>query len=337
MQSGLSNVIFVSWEDHRRTREICSALGIKLHTLVTSSRGLPRYLQLIPRTLRLLSQKRAHTVIVQNPSLVLSILAILVRRFFSLRVIMAAHNEAVLPYLTPHPVVLWATRWLHKRCDHVIVTNKHLADIVVSNGGRPLILPDRIPEPPAGEVPLPMRGPFNVVLIATFARDEPIGEVLKAAAQLGPEFQFYVTGNDRNLAVALREGKPVNVTFTGFLGELQYWSALRGADLVVDLTLIDNCLVCGAYEALAVGTPLVLSRNAASIDLFGGAARFADNSANSIAQAICEAKVSAAELRAQVHSVRERLRTMWEENAAIVRRQLVSNSPRPHGHSISAE
>jgi glycosyltransferase involved in cell wall biosynthesis len=204
----------------------------------------------------------------------------------------------------------------------VIVTNKYLADIVASNGGRPLILPDRIPEPPAGEIPVPMRGPFNVVLVATFVRDEPISEVLDAAAQLGPEFQFYVTGNDRNLAPTLRAGTPANVTFTGFLSELQYWSALRGADLVVDLTLIDNCLVCGAYEALAVGTPLVLSENAASIDLFAGAACFADNSANAIAQAIREAKVRAAELRAQVYSVRERLRTTWEENAAIVRRQL---------------
>jgi len=322
MQSGLSKVIFVSWEDHRRTREICSALGIELHALVTASGGLKRYLLLIPRTLRLLSQKRAHTVIVQNPSLMLNILAILLRRLLSLRVIMDAHNEAVLPYLHPYASVRWATRWLHKRSDHVIVTNKYLADIVASNGGRPLILPDRIPEPPAGEVPVPMRGPFNVVLVATFVRDEPIREVLDAAAQLGPEFQFYVTGNDRNLAPALRARTPANVTFTGFLSELQYWSALRGADLVVDLTLIDNCLVCGAYEALAVGTPLVLSGNAASIDVFAGAARFADNSANGIAQAIREAKVSAAELRAQVYSVRERLRTTWEENAAIVRRRL---------------
>src|SRR5882762_1467289 len=328
MHCGLSKVFFISWEDHRRTREICSALGIELHTIVTSSRGPLRYLRLIPRTLRLLSRKRAHTVIVQNPSVVLTILAILVRPLFSLRVIMDAHNEAVLPYLNPHSVVRWAARWLHKRSDHVIVTNKQLADIVESNGGRPLILPDRIPEPPAGEIPVPMRGPFNVVLVATFARDEPIGEVLKAAAQLGPEFQFYVTGNDRNLASALRAGKPANVTFTGFLNELQYWSALRGADLVVDLTLIDNCLVCGAYEALAVGTHLVLSGNAASIDLLAGAARFADNSANAIAQAIREAKVDAAELRAQVGSVRERLRTRWEQHAAIVRRQLVLSSSR---------
>src|SRR5882672_4982347 len=297
MQPALSKVIFVSWENHRRTREICSALQIELHALVTASRGLKRYLRLIPRTLLLLSQKRTYTIIVQNPSLVLNILVILMRRFFSLRVVMDAHNEAVLPYLHPHASVRWAARWLHKRCDHVIVTNKYLADIVVSNGGRPLILPDRIPEPPASDIPVPMRGPFNIVLVATFDRDEPIGEVLDAAAQLGPEFQFYVTGDDRNLAPALRAATPANVTFTGFLSELKYWSVLRGADLVVDLTLVDNCLVCGAYEALAVGTPMLLSRNAASVDLFGGAARFADNSANAIAQAIREAKVNAVDLR----------------------------------------
>jgi glycosyltransferase involved in cell wall biosynthesis len=322
MQPGLSNIIFVSWLEHRRTREICSALGIELHVLVTASRGLNRYLRLIPRTLRLLWQRRAHTIIVQNPSVVLSILVVLMRRLLSFRVVMDAHNQAVVPYAYDYASVRWATRWLHKQCDHVIVTNKYLANIVVANGGRPLILPDRIPEPLADDNPIQMRGPFNVVLVATFDHDEPIGEVLDAAAQLGPEFQFYVTGNDRNLPSALRAAKPANVTFTGFLSEAQYWSALRGADLVVDLTRIDNCLVCGAYEALAVGTPLVLSSNAASIDLFGGAARFADNSANAIVRAIREAKVSATDLRAQVSSVRERLRATWEESASIVRRQL---------------
>jgi glycosyltransferase involved in cell wall biosynthesis len=326
MQLRLCNVIFVSWEDHRRTREICSALGIELHALVTNARGLKRYLRLIPRTVRLLSQKRAYTVIVQNPSIVLSILIILMRRMFSLCVFMDAHNEGVVPYLHPNASVQWVTRWLHRRCDHVIVTNKYLAEIVAKNRGRPLVLPDRIPAPPSEGDPVPMRGPFNVVLVATFVRSEPIGEVLDAAAQLGPEFQFYVTGNDRSLPPALRAAKPDNVTFTGFLSEPQYWSALRGADLVVDLTYVDNCLVCGAYEALAVGTPLILSRSAASIDLFGGAARFVDNSANEIALAIREARIGVAELRAEVKAVRERLGSAWEESAAIVRRQLQARS-----------
>lgn len=324
MQSGLSNVIFVAWQDHRRTREISSALGIEVHALMTGSRGLKRYMRLIPRTVRLLSQKRSHTIIVQNPSIVLNVLTILVRRFFSLRVVMDAHNEGVLPYLRPNVWFPWVTRWLHKRCDHVIVTNKYLADIVAHNGGRPLILPDRIPEPPADDFLVPMRGPFNVVLVATFVRSEPIGEVLEAAALLGPEFQFYVTGNDRKLAPSLRAATPVNVKFTGFLSEVQYWSALRGADLVVDLTWVDNCLVCGAYEALAVGTPLILSRSAAAVDLFGGAAHFVDNSAGDIARAIREAKLGAADLRAQVTLVRERLRATWEEDAAILRRHLES-------------
>jgi glycosyltransferase involved in cell wall biosynthesis len=326
MQSNLSKVIFVSWEDHRRTREICSALGIERHTLLTKARGLKRYLRLIPRTMLLLSQKRAHTVIVQNPSIVLNMVAVLARPFFSLRVFMDAHNEGVIPYLHPNALVRWVTRWLHKHCDYVIVTNKYLADIVVSNRGRPLVLPDRIPEPPAGSIPMPMRGPFNVVLIATFVPSEPIAEVLDAAAQLGSEFQFYVTGNDRKMPAHLRAAKPDNVTLTGFLSEPQYWAALRDADLVVDLTYVANCLVCGGYEALAVGTPLILSRSAASIDLFAGAARYVDNSAAEIVLAIREARRHAADLRAQVLSVRERLALAWEQSAGTVRRHLESHS-----------
>lgn len=316
-------VVFVTWEDHRRTREICAALTIELHTLTTRTRGLQRYLTLIPRTLWLFARKRSHTVIVQNPSLVLSILAVLARPVFSLRTIMDAHNEAVQPFLNPHPLVCRVSRWLQKRFDYVIVTNRFLAGTVIRNGGRPLVLPDRIPEPIANHgTPLQMDGRCNVVVISTFVKDEPLGEVFSAARELGADYQFYVTGNHSKLEPALAAATPANVSFTGFLSEPQYWNALRQADLVVDLSLMDNCLVCGAYEALAVGTPLVLSDNAAAIELFSEVARFAANSSASIAVAIREARAQAAQLRAQAPQVREKLRADWQINAQNLQEHL---------------
>jgi glycosyltransferase involved in cell wall biosynthesis len=315
-------VVFVSWENHRRTQEICATLGIELCALVSRAGGVRRYASLIPRTLWLLFRKRRHTVIVQNPSVVLSVLAILARPLFSLRIMMDAHNEAIEPYLNPHPLLGRVARWLQRRCDYVIVTNPQLATMVTRNGGRPIVLPDRIPVPPPDTVALPMHGPFKVVLIATFAKDEPVAEVLAAARELGAEYQFYVTGNHRKLDPALAAATPPNVSFTGFLSEPQYWSALRQSDLIVDLSLMDNCLVCGAYEALAVGTPLVLSGNTASVDLFSGVARFADNSAASIAQAIREARTGAAALRAQIPTVRGKLLADWAARAELLQRCL---------------
>ena len=37
---------------------------------------------------------------------------------------------------------------------------------------------------------------------------------------------------------------------------------------MLDLTLKPNCLVCGAYEALALQKPMVLTGNPATRDLF---------------------------------------------------------------------
>jgi glycosyltransferase involved in cell wall biosynthesis len=327
-KSGPSKVVFITWEDHRRTREICAALTIELHALTTRARGLRRYLSLIARTLWLFAHKRSYTVIVQNPSLVLSTLTVLARSVFSLHTIMDAHNEAVEPFLNPHPLVTRVSRWLQRHFDYVIVTNRFLAGIVVRNGGRPIVLPDRIPEPvvdPAA--PLQMRGRCKIVVISTFVKDEPLGEVLAAARELDADYQFYVTGNHRKLDPSLAAATPANVSFTGYLSEPEYWSALRQADLIVDLSLMDNCLVCGAYEALAVGTPLVLSANAAAIEHFSGVARFADNSSASIARAIREARDHAADLRAQAPQVREKLRADWQVNARVLQQHLRPQTP----------
>jgi glycosyltransferase involved in cell wall biosynthesis len=321
----------LSWQDHRRTREICSRLRIDLHTLVTASRGLRRYMTLIPKTIVLLYRHRSSVVMVQNPSLVLTLLAILLRRMLSLRVVVDAHNEAVVPYLNPGALVGWITRWLQRHADRVIVTNRHLARIVAANGGRPVVLADPIPTPPDTVVPVQVRGPFNVVFVSTFAKDEPFDALLAAAAELGDSFRFYVTGNLRHVSSTVRLTAPPNVMFTGFLDDAQYWSLLRSADVIVDLTMIDNCLVCGAYEGLAVGKPLVLSSNEASRELFGSAACYTHNSSESIADAIRRARADITTVRAEALATRARLERVWESDVRRLRSSL-EDLRRAHPH-----
>ena len=86
-----------------------------------------------------------------------------------------------------------------------------------------------------------------------------------------------MTGNPSRMDPLLAARAPPNVRFTGFLPDPDYWALLRSADAIIDLTLMEDCLVSGAYEALAVGTPMLLSNNRASVELFAGAAAFTDN------------------------------------------------------------
>ncbi len=316
----MSRVLAVTWFDHRRTRELCAGLDIELAVLVTRRRGALRYLQLTVRTIAKLVQRRPKVLLVQNPSLVLSALAVLWRSLFGYRLIVDAHNEAIAPHENPQAWIKSLSRWVVRRADLTIVTNRQLAQLVMQQGGRPFVLPDRIPTPAAGSART--LGPyFSVVLIATFAKDEPIGAIFDAVQ--GADLQLYVTGNARKLDSATAARAPSNVNFTGFLAEQEYWDLLRSADAVIDLTLKPDCLVCGAYEALALGKPVLLSDNTASVELFGDGALYSDNSPASIRNGLERLRGEYPRLARAANLKCRELQEQWQSQAhaldAIVR------------------
>src|SRR5690606_19225562 len=133
------------------------------------------------RTARLLWQRRPTTLLVQNPSLVLAAWVILLRPIWRYRLLVDAHNETVEPFLNRARWIRILTRWVLRRADLVIVTNEHLGKSVMQAGGRYFVLPDRVPSPPPTAATTLPNG-FNVALIATFADDEPVAEVLQAVS-----------------------------------------------------------------------------------------------------------------------------------------------------------
>jgi hypothetical protein len=101
-------------------------------------------------------------------------------------------------------------------------------------------------------------------------------------------------------------------------------------DVVVDLTLLDNCLVCGAYEAVAAGKPMVLSDWPESNAYFSRGTVPTDNTENGIAASIRQAVTERRRLTDEVNSLREELIQDWsnrresleQELRALVRRSL---------------
>jgi hypothetical protein len=169
----MRRALALTWFQHRRTKELCAGLDIELLVLTTKLGGLLRYLVLSARTLVQLARRRPKVVLVQNPSLILAALAAAVRGVLGYRLVVDAHNEAVVPFINRQRWVARLAQWVIRRADLTIVSNRQLAERVLRQGGKPYTLPDRIPMPP----PVPARtlsGTFNVVLIATFAPDEPI-------------------------------------------------------------------------------------------------------------------------------------------------------------------
>jgi glycosyltransferase involved in cell wall biosynthesis len=324
----MSGALALTWLDHRRTKELCAGLDIELLVLTTKLRGALRYLVLNARTLALLARRRPEVLLVQNPSLILAALAVAARGVLGYRLIVDAHNEAVVPFINRQWWVARLSRWVIRRADLTIVTNRQLAEVVERCGGRPFTLPDRIPAPPSAQAQAQARalsGAFNVVLIATFAPDEPVAEVLDAVR--GTEVELYVTGDHRKLDQGIVATAPQNVRFTGFLNDEDYWSLLRSADAILDLTLMDDCLVCGAYEALALGKPMLLSNNSASVELFGDSAVFTNNTAADIRQALERLRLERVRLQVAAERKRSELADLWTGSARSLR-ALVAGSRR---------
>jgi glycosyltransferase involved in cell wall biosynthesis len=321
----MSGVLALTWFQHRRTKELCAGLRFELAVLNTDLRGPLRYLMLSARTLLLLARRRPRVLLVQNPSLVLAALAVAVRGVLRYYLIVDAHNEAVVPFINRRRWMRWLSRWVLRKADLTIVTNRQLADVVERCGGRAFTLPDRIPAP-AAVAARALPGAFNVVLIATFAPDEPIAEVLEAVR--GTEVELYVTGNHRKLDPSVAATVPPNVRFTGYLNEEEYWILLRSADAIVDLTLMDDCLVCGAYEALAIGRPMILSHNSASVELFGDSAVFTDNTAVDIRRALERVSSERARLQAAAERKRKELTDLWAVGARELARTVADGGSR---------
>ena len=119
--------------------------------LKTRWRGPVRYLLLGARTVGLLVRRRVRVLLVQNPSLILASLAVLLRALLGYRLIVDAHNEAVEPFINRQRWVKSLSRWVIRKADVTIVSNRQLAALVDAWGGRSFTLPDPIPVPPAGQ------------------------------------------------------------------------------------------------------------------------------------------------------------------------------------------
>lgn len=311
-----NNTLWVSWSLHRRTTGLCEAWNVPLHLIRSEIKGFARWFVLAVKTLRLLHEQKPEILFVQNPSLALTTLVVATRGLFGYYLVVDAHNEGVRPFDRPGKLVAWLTRRLLKSADLTIVTNAALAVDVRAAGGRPLVLSDRLPVPPEPKAArAEIRSAPEVAVIATYRPDEPIAEILEAAAQL-PECRFSFSGDSRRFRSTGPE-LPPNVRLTGYLLDLQYWRLLARADVVCDLTLKTDCLVCGAYEGLAVGKPLVLSDNPPTREIFGPAAVLTGSRPVEIAKALRTALEQREQLAASARAVRKAYGATWRIQADI--------------------
>lgn len=176
-------VTWISWEKHRRTKELCNYLGIQDTTISSSKRRWQRHPRAIIKTIIHILTQRPSTLIVQCPSLFLGLIASILKPFMGYTLIVDAHSDAIEPDKPTLQKFFFLYKYIHQKADISVVTNQQNADVVQRLGGRPLVLPDRLFDPPLLKKK-PLASKHNMVFVCSFDIDEPYAEVFEAFRDL---------------------------------------------------------------------------------------------------------------------------------------------------------
>jgi len=316
--------LWITWEKQRRNRGISSGLGYDLHEIISRHSGLRRYLECTVSTLKLLRILRPSYLAVQNPSIVLACLGLLLHYVFKFKFIIDAHNAGIFPAEGRSRLLNFLSKILQKKADLVIVTNENLKEYVEGNGGVAFVLPDRIPVPQIvlDCIPLPKKeSKTNICFICTFAQDEPYQDVITATSLLPDTICVHVTGKYANKVDPVNV--PKNLCLLGYLSEEKFWETLSSCDLVMDLTTRQDCLVCGAYEGISLQKPLVLSDTEMLREYFSKGCVYVDSNPESIAAGILLAVEQYSHLKEEICELKVELEKDWNERADKLLAELV--------------
>lgn len=272
--------IWITWERHTRSRSLSKELGADLIEIVVKGNRVKRYFVSVFKTLSALKKFSGETVFFQNPSMVLAFLMVFVRLISNKKFVMDCHNAGVFPLEGRVVLLNKVALFLIKNVDFVILTNGGLSDYLEQRGAKTVVLPDPLPMTFYNSEVAVKKPILNVVFICTWAKDEPFLEVIDAVSKLESPVNFYVTGKVPERFSAVFEQK--NIILTGFLPDKDYLKLILESDLVIDLTTREDCLVCGAYEAMAAGAPCIVSDSKVSRQIFKKGFVYSHNDTQSI-------------------------------------------------------
>jgi len=308
----MTNAVWITWEDQRRNKTLSKALGVKLYQVEANYHRLIRYPVLIVRTLYILLSSKPKIIFAQNPSIILALFIAIYGAIFNKKVVIDAHNAGVFPFEGKFAWANFVTKIIFKSADLIIVTNESLKSYVELNKGNAFVLPDPFPVIESSSTKN-LKGKVNYLLICTWASDEPYMEAIQAFSNLDDSYVLYVTGNSKGKEKKLPFEISDNIQITGYLSNQDFDLLLSSCDVIIDLTTREDCLVCGAYEAISAGTPLILSDTKALRHYFKESAIYTQNTVDSIQSNVLSAATKLPELKQQVIIYREQQQQLWND------------------------
>lgn len=275
-----------------------------------------KYAYQVASTLADLVRVRPDRVVCMSPSPLTALPVWLYCRASGAHFAIDAHTGAFIG--PPWERHAWIQRFFTRRAIATLVTNEHLRDVVQGYGGHAVIVPD-VPTEQRSPGPKTLPDGFNLVFVASYGNDEPVAEVVEAARLLDG-VNVHITGKPKGEAKRILDDAPNNVFRTGFLSREDYVATIANADAVLALTTRDHTMQRAAYEAIYLGTPVVVSDWPVLRDNFSGGAVFTHNDAASLRDAIGEAADSIETLRQGAQRLRDRKLARWQQSRADIER-----------------
>jgi hypothetical protein len=236
-----------------------------------------------------------------------------------------------------HPPALYSRKWgwtkplqrfLSRFAVINVVDQERFKQLFETWGAKAVAL-----ESPPKHVPPNVSSPvdpsyFDIIVVNTFAEDEPVTPILEAAMQLPPTVRFFITGDTARARPEVIANPPPNVTFTGYLWREEYWKRVNSSRVVMALTTYPYSLLQAAHEGLVLKKPLVLSNQPALTEYFPKGAVFVENTAASIVAGVKAAQEKEAQLSKELAALSEEHQERWDRNfkqlSTLLRAQVIS-------------
>jgi glycosyltransferase involved in cell wall biosynthesis len=310
-----------------RAAEIASELGGESRCWYWNWPAVIRYPVAAILTAAHLAWRRPRSVIVTNPPVFPALIAWAYGRIARAPIVIDAHPGSFgLKEDRIGKLMLPVTRWLAPHVSCQLVTAEELGAQIREWGGTAEILHEAPPlwRAPGGES---QGDRFRALFVGRFAADEPVKEVIEAAAR-NPEVDVEITGEIELAPEGLVDCAPANVRFLGFLGEAAYAEAIGRADAVISLTTEPTSVMRSAYEAVYARRPLLVSDSQLLRELFPFAIHVR-NDADGIAEGLREARRESPVLAARADEARRLQSRRWASQLEQLRRNLNQTEAEP--------
>ncbi len=306
--------VWIAWETQRRSMTLSRRIGAALHIFDDEKRGLLRFPLSIIKTLSLLLRSRGRVVIVQNPSMLLAALACLLHKSLGYTLVVDRHSnfdfwgeseglEAAMRNLL--------SAYTLRNADVTVVTNPELKTRIEGMGARGFVLPDPFPELNESTHAQPGT-PMEILFVASWAPDEPIAEVMEMCRGLQNAVRVRITGRVKPRFERLLSDRPANFIPTGFIPDEEYFHLMGKSDCVLAVTKRPETLVCGAYEAIAMGKPVILGDSQTLREYFSQGAVYTDCRIDDLAAKVMHLRAHYSDFVSQIKKLREMRAREWD-------------------------